>query len=179
MRPILLLAVAPTFLLAQREGVPISGGDIERLNPARVLIDQRDQLKLEKEQLTALEVLRKAFDTDAKLMADSVKRYQRAITTPPPLLKRPPEGKPETRKDSISRAKLDSNNRIRNDEYFETVTAGRRDLAAALLTLKDRFDADLAKVSAVLNDSQRTTAALSLERAATEFTRRLRLANVR
>jgi hypothetical protein len=178
MRTLFFLAVAPSLLLAQ-QGVPISGGDIERLNPARVLIEQRETLKIDKEQLASLEAIRKAFDADLKIVADSVKRHQRAITTPPPMLKRPPEGKPETRKDSISRAKLDSTNRIKQDAYFETVTTGRRDLAAGLLALKDRFDTDLAKVSALLNETQRTTAALSLERTAAEFTRRLRLANVR
>jgi hypothetical protein len=162
-----------------QEGVQLRGGDIERLNPARVILDRDEELKLEKAQIVRLDSLRKAFDANAKRMAEDVKKYQRAVTTPPPMLKRPPEGKPETRKDSLARAKLDSTNRMKRDSYFETVTAGRRDLAATLLALKELFDAHLTSTIAALNGSQHTAAALSLERASEEFTRRLRMANVR
>jgi hypothetical protein len=95
------------------------------------------------------------------------------------MLRRPPEGKPETRKDSLSRAKLDSTNREKRDKYFETVTTGRRDLAAALLALKDLFDASLAETIQTLDGTQHTSAALMLEQTSQEFTRRLRLANIR
>jgi hypothetical protein len=161
------------------EGVPISHKDVERLSPAAVILDRRDQLKLQATQVTTLDSLRRAFDDSAKFLADRVKGYQREITVPPPLLKRPPEGKPETRKDSLSRAKLDSTNRIKRDAYFERVTTGRRDLAAGLLSLKELFDASLAATIQVLDGTQHTTAALTLEQTSEEFTRRLRLANVR
>ena len=59
------------------------------------------------------------------------------------------------------------------------MTTGRRDLAAALLTLKDLFDATLTSTIQALDGAQHTTAALALERTSDEFTRRLRLANVR
>lgn len=172
------LALSALPATAQR-GVPLSHKEIERLNPVRVILDRRENLKVEDAQLPRLDSLKKAFEDSAKKVADDVKRYQRAVTTAPPMLRRPPDGKPETRKDSLSRAKLDSTNRVKRDQYFETVTAGRRDLAAALLALKELFDETLAATIAALNGSQHTAAALSLERTSEEFTRRLRLANVR
>jgi hypothetical protein len=176
--------VVPSVSEAQRrfqvpEGVPISHKDVERLSPAGVVLSRREPLKLEKPQIAKLDSLRRAFEDTAKRVADNVKQYQRAINTAPPLLKRPPEGKPETRKDSLERAKLDSTNRLKRDKYFETVTTGRRDLAGALLALKDLFDASLAATIQALDGAQHTTAALTLEQTSEEFTRRLRLANVR
>lgn len=175
----LVLTLVAVPALAQQEGVPIRDGDIERLNPARVVLDRRNELKLDKAQVAVLDSMRKAFEDSAKTLAEDSRRHQRAITTPPPMLKRPPEGKPETRKDSLERAKLDSTNRLKRDEYFATVTGGRRDLAANLLALKDLFDNSLAATIAALNGNQHTAAALTLERTSQEFTRRLRLANVR
>jgi hypothetical protein len=185
MRTSLILAAllaAPVSLLAQfrgPEGVPFRSGDVERLNPASIAIDLRKDLRLDQEQLKTLDTLKKAFDRDGKRMADSLRMSQRKITTAPPLLRRPPEGKPETRKDSLQRAKLDSTNRMKRDRYFEEVTTGRRDLAATLLALKDLFDQHLELVRATLTADQRTMASMPLESAAEEFTRRLRLANVR
>jgi hypothetical protein len=165
--------------LAAQEGAPLHPRELERLNPVRVILDRKAQLKLQPPQVIRLDSMRKAFDDSARHLADDVKRHQRAITTAPPLLRRPPEGKPETRKDSLSRAKLDSSNRAKRDKYFETVTTGRRDLAASLLALKTLFDSTLASTILALDGSQHTAAALSLERASDEFTRRLRLANIR
>jgi hypothetical protein len=163
----------------QPEGVPISHKDMERLSPAAVILSRKDQLKLTAAQVARLDSLRRSFADTGNVLSDRVKQYQRAITTAPPMLKRPPEGKPETRKDSLSRAKLDSTNRLKRDQYFETVTTGRRDLAAALLALKDLFDTSLAATIQALDGTQHTTAALTLEQTSDEFTRRLRLANVR
>ena len=177
-----LVILASNPAAAQRqpvEGIPISHGDIDRLTPARVILDRRAGLKLEKAQVAKLDSLGRAFGDSAKRLADSVKKYQRAITTAPPMLKRPPEGKPETKKDSVKRAQLDSTNRAKRDAYFETVTTGRRDLAAALLALKDLFDASMASTIQALDGTQHTTAALALEQTSQEFTRRLRLANIR
>lgn len=174
----LLLPLLTAVLLAQ-QGAPLRSGDLERLNPSRVVLDRKAPLKLEKAQVAVLDSLRKAFDKTAKVLADEVKRHQRAITSPPPLLRRPSDERPETRKDSLDRAKLDSTNRVKRDRYFETVTAGRRDLATALLALKELFDANAVKASAVLNEDQRMAATMALDAAAEEFTRRLRLANVR
>jgi hypothetical protein len=177
--------LAPSVSEGQRrfqqvpEGIPITHKDVERLSPAGVVLSRREPLKLEKPQIAKLDSLRRAFEDTAKRVADNVKKYQRAINTAPPLLKRPPEGKPETRKDSLERAKLDSTNRLKRDKYFETVTTGRRDLAEALLALKELFDASLASTIQALNGAQHTTAALTLEQTSEEFTRRLRLANVR
>lgn len=185
MRTILLslaaIAVLSNALPAQRraEGIPLSGGDIERLSPAKVVSQHRKALKLEKRQLEVLDTLRKSFDRDAMRLADSVRKYQRAITTAPPLLRKAPDGRPETRKDSLERAKLDSTNRVKRDKYFERVTGGRRDLAAVLLALKELFDTSVTRVSAALNPDQQNGAALALEAASEEFTRRLRLANIR
>jgi hypothetical protein len=176
---LLAAAVLSAAPLAAQEGVPLTHKDVERLDPARVILDRREELKLLPPQVAALDSIRKAFDDSAKVLADDVRRNQRAITSPPPMLRRPPEGKPETAKDSVSRARLDSTNRVKRDRYFETVTTGRRDLAATLLTLKDLFDATLASTIKALDGSQHTAAALSLERASEEFTRRLRLANIR
>jgi hypothetical protein len=170
-------------LSAQRglvqEGIPLRKGDIERLNPASVILSRRRDLRIEKPQVARLDSLRKVFDDSAKAMAEDVKKYQRAITTAPPLLRRPSDARPETRKDSLERARLDSTNREKRDRYFGTVTAGRRDLATTLLALKELFDTTLAATIAALNGSQHTAAALSLEQASEEFTRRLRLANIR
>lgn len=185
--PALLIAALalPSTAHSQRrmqqvpEGIPISHKDVERMSPAGVVLGRREQLKLEKTQILKLDSLRRAFEDTAKRVADSVKEYQRQITTAPPMLKRPPEGKPETRKDSLERAKLDSTNRRKSDAYFATVTTGRRDLAAALLALKDLYDASLAATIQALDGTQHTTAALTLEQTSEEFTRRLRLANVR
>src|SRR4051812_16164227 len=163
----------------QPEGVPIGHKDVERLSPAGVILARTEQLKLQTGQIAKLDSLRRSFVDSATLLADHVKGYQRAITTAPPMLKRAPEGKPETRKDSLSRAKIDSTNRLKRDQYFETVTTGRRDLAAALLALKDLFDASLAATIQALDGTQHTTAALTLEQTSEEFTHRLRLANVR
>jgi len=181
-----IASAAPSIAQAQRrafqappEGVPISHKDVERLSPAGIILGRKDQLKLEKPQIAKLDSLRRAFDDSARRLADKVHDSQRQVTTPPPMLKRPPEGKPETHKDSLNRAKLDSANRRMRDEYFETVTSGRRDLAADLLALKDLFDASLAATIQALDGTQHTTAALTLEQASEEFTRRLRLANVR
>ena len=174
-----LLALAVAAPASAQQGAPITAKDIERLDPARIILDRREALKLQKEQIVVLDSMRKAFDDSAKKVADDVRRHQRAITTPPPMLRRPPEGKPETRKDSLERAKLDSTNRVKRDRYFETVTTGRRDLATGLLALKELFDSTLAATIKSLDGSQHTSAALSLERASEEFTRRLRLANVR
>ena len=174
----LLLPLLATVVFAQ-QGIPLRAGDLERLNPSRVVLDRRAPLKLDKVQIATLDSLRKNFDKNARVLADEVKRHQRAITRPPPLLRHPPAAKPETRRDSLDRAKLDSTNRVKRDAYFETVTSGRRDLATALLALKDLFDADAAKASALLNADQRMAATMALEVAAEEFTRRLRLANVR
>ena len=165
--------------LGAQQGVPLQAKEIERLNPARVILDRRQELKLEAPQVARLDSMRRVFDDTAKHLADDVRKNQRKITTAPPLLRRPPEGKPESRKDSVSRAKLESDNRAKRDEYFEVVTTGRRDLAATLLELKTLFDANLAATIQALDGGQYTTAALSLERASAEFTRRLRLANVR
>ena len=173
-----LIPLITAVLLAQ-QGVPLREGDIERLNPSRVILDRRVELKLDKTQIAVLDSMRKAFDNTAKRMADEVRKHQRAITSPPPLLREPPDARPETRKDSLERAKLDSTNRMKRDRYFETVTAGRRDLAAALLALKELFDTNVATATALLHDNQGVTAALALEGASAEFTRRLRLANVR
>ena len=171
-----LLGAAP---LTAQEGVPITHKDVERLNPAAVILDRRDQLRLEKAQVAKLDSLRKAFDDSAKHMADDVRKAQRAITTPPPLIRRPPDGKPETRKDSANFAKIEAANREKRDKYFETVTTGRRDLAGVLLSLKDLFDVTLDSTIKTLDGTQHTTSALMLERTAAEFTRRLRLANIR
>ena len=165
--------------LAPQEGIPISGKDVERLSPQTAVLARKDQLKLDKAQIARLDSARRVYVDSAGRLADEVRRSQRAVTTAPPMLKRPPEGKPETRKDSLSRAKLDSTNRQKRDEYFEKVTTGRRDLAAALLALKDLFDANLASTIQLLDGTQHTTAALALEQTSEEFTRRLRLANVR
>jgi hypothetical protein len=185
--PVLLIIALGLPSLAQSqgrfqqlpEGIPISHKDVERLSPAGVVLGRREQLKLEKSQMARLDSLRRAFDDSAKRVADNVRDYQRAITTAPPLLKRPPEGAPQTRKDSLERAKLDSTNRLKRDKYFETVTIGRRDLAAALHVLKDLFDNSLAATIQALDGTQHTTAALTLEQTSEEFTRRLRLANIR
>jgi hypothetical protein len=174
-----LLALAVAAPASAQQGAPITAKDIERLDPARIILARRDALKLQKEQIAVLDSMRKAFDDSAKKVAEDVRRHQRAITTPPPLLRRPPDGRPETRKDSLDRAKLDSTNRVKRDRYFETVTTGRRDLATGLLALKELFDSTLASTIKALDGSQHTSAALSLERASEEFTRRLRLANVR
>ena len=183
---LLIVALAtPAASHAQRrfqqvpEGIPITHKDLERLGPAGVIIARREQLRLGKSQIVTIDSLRRAFEDTAKRVADNIRTYQRAITTAPPLLKRPPEGKPETRKDSLERAKLDSTNRRKSDQYFATVTAGRRDLAAALLVLKELYDANLAATIQALDGTQHTTAALTLEQTSEEFTRRLRLANVR
>jgi hypothetical protein len=88
------------------EGIPISHGDIDRLTPARVILERREALKLQKAQIAKLDSIGRAFGDSAKKLADSVKKYQRAVTTAPPMLKRPPEGKPETKKDSLKRAQL-------------------------------------------------------------------------
>jgi hypothetical protein len=183
---VLLVALAAPAAAAQRqtrmqpqEGIPISHKDVERLSPPGVILARREQLKLDKPQIAKVDSLRRAFEDTAKRVADRIKDYQRAITTPPPMLKRPPEGKPETRKDSLERAKLDSTNRLKRDKYFETVTTGRRDLAAALLALKELYDSSLAATIQALDGTQHTTAALALEQTSEEFTRRLRLANVR
>lgn len=175
------IAILSNALPAQRraEGIPLSGGDIERLNPATVVARHEKAVKLEKRQLAVLDTLRQAFDRDARRLADSVKKYQRAITTAPPLLRKAPERRPATRKDSLERAKLDSTNRVKRDKYFEQVTGGRRDLAAGLLALKELFDTNVTIVSAALNPDQQNGAALALEAASEEFTRRLRLANIR
>jgi hypothetical protein len=175
----LLLATLASPLAAQSEGVPISGKDIERLSPARIILDRRESLRLEPAQATKLDSVRRVYEDSAKVIADQVRQYQRAITIAPPLLRRPPDGKPETHKDSVSRAKLDSTNRRKRDEYFQTVTTGRRDLAAALLALKELFDANLAATIQSLDGTQHTTAALTLDQTSQEFTRRLRLANIR
>jgi hypothetical protein len=175
----LLLAVLASPLAAQNEGIPITGKDIERLSPARIILDRREPLRLTPAQVTRLDSIRRVYEDSARTLADQVKENQRAITIAPPLLRRPPEGKPETHKDSLSRAKLDSTNRKKRDEYFATVTAGRRDLAAALLALKDLFDANLAATVQSLDGTQHTTAALTLDQTSQEFTRRLRLANIR
>ncbi|MEO5567039.1 MAG: hypothetical protein ABIR92_01015 [Gemmatimonadaceae bacterium] len=185
MRTILLsltaIAVLSPALLAQRrvEGLPLSGGDIERLNPAHVVARHQKALKLEQRQLAVLDTLRMAFDRDGRRMADSVRKYQRAITTAPPLLRKAPETRPVTRKDSLDRAKLDSTNRVKRDKYFEQVTGGRRDLASALLALKELFDTNVTIVSGALNPDQQNGTVLALEAASEEFTRRLRLANIR
>lgn len=181
MRYLIVIATLAAFPLtmAAQQGAPIHSGDIERLNPARVLLDVREQLRLSRPQVDSLERIRQAFDRDGKALADTVKRNQRAITTAPPLLRRPPEGRPETRKDSVERAKLDSTNRVKRDRYFEQVTTGRRDLAEALLSLKALFDSAADRTTAILTPEQETAGRLALERASEEFTRRLRLANVR
>lgn len=181
MRSLITLATLAAFpvTMAAQQGAPIQAGDIERLNPARVVLDLRKPLRLSKLQMDSLERLRQAFDRDAKALADTVKRAQRAITTAPPLLRRAPDGRPETRKDSLERAKLDSTNRVKRDRYFELVTTGRRDLAAALLALKALFDSTADRTTAVLEPEQETGGTFALERASEAFTRRLRLANVR
>jgi hypothetical protein len=176
---VIVSLVALPLSLSAQQGTPIGSGDIERLNPAQVVIDLKKSLSLDKPQLDSLEQLRQSFDRDARALADTVRRNQRAITTAPPMLRRPPAGKPETRKDSLERAKLDSTNRIKRDRYFSEVTTGRRDLAAALLALKDLFDTTSTRVTALLNPGQQTGAALALDRASEQFTRRLRLANIR
>jgi hypothetical protein len=169
----------PVMRAEPQEGVALSRKDVERLGPSRMVLDRRDALKLDKTQTTKLDSLRKAFEARASQLVDSVRQNQRAITTPPPLLRNPPEGKPETHKDSVSRAMLDSTNRVKRDAYFAVVTTGRRDLAASLLALKELFDANLAATIQVLDGTQHTTMALSLEQASEELTRRLRLANIR
>jgi hypothetical protein len=181
MRYLIVLATLAAFPLtmAAQQGAPIQSGDIERLNPARVLLDLRKQLRLSRPQVDSLDKIRQAFDRDGKALADTVKRSQRAITTAPPLLRRPPEGRPETRKDSLERAKLDSTNRVKRDRYFDQVTTGRRDLAEALLSLKALFDSTADRTTAILTPDQETGGTLALERASEAFTRRLRLANVR
>lgn len=179
---LLALIAGPVAAFAQfrgAEGVPVRSGDIERLNPAGIAIDRRKELRLDQVQLKTLDTLRKAFDRDGKRMADSIRLSQRKITTPPPLLRRPPDGKPESRKDSLARARLDSTNRVKRDRYFDEVTTGRRDLATILLALKDLFDRHHEAVNAVLNADQRTMTSMQLEAASEEFTRRLRLANIR
>jgi hypothetical protein len=184
---LLLLIVAiglPSTAESQRrmqvqEGIPISHKDVERMSPAGVVLARREPLKLDNSQVLKLDSLRRVFEDSAKRVADNIKDYQRAITTAPPMLKRAPEGKPETRKDSLDRAKLDSTNRRKSDAYFATVTTGRRDLAAALLTLKELYDSSLAATIQALDGTQHTTAALMLEQTSEEFTRRLRLANIR
>lgn len=178
---LIAITVLSNALPAQRraEGIPLSGGDIERLNPAAVVARHQRALKLEKPQLASLDTLRKAFDRDAGRMADSVRKFQRAITTAPPLLRKAPDGRPATRRDSVERARLDSTNRVKRDRYFEQVTGGRRDLAIALLGLKELFDTNVAMVTAALDPDQRIGAALALEASSAEFTRRLRLANIR
>lgn len=172
-------ASAQSRAFFQPEGVPISHKDVDRLSPASVILDRKEQLKLDKAQIATIDSMRRAFVDSASRLADEVRKSQRAISTAPPLLRRPPEGKPETRKDSLERAKLDSTNRRKRDAYFETVTTGRRDLAATLLALKDLFDANLAATIQALDGTQHTTAALTLEQTSQEFTRRLRLANIR
>lgn len=175
----LLLLASPALAQRVTEGVPISGKDVDRMSPAAVILSRREPLRLEQPQAQKLDSLHKAFADSAKRLADDVNKAQRAITTAPPMIRRPPEGKPETRKDSLSRAKLDSTNREKRDRYFETVTTGRRDLAAALLALKDLFDLSLAATIQALDGTQHTSAALMLEQTSQEFTRRLRLANIR
>jgi hypothetical protein len=162
-----------------QQGIPIGGGDIEHLNPSAVLLEHKKDLRLDGRQISSLDSLRKIFDRDGKALADTIRRSQRAITAPPPMTRRPPEGKPETKKDSLERAKLDSTNRVKNDRYFEEVTTGRRDLAAALLTLKDLFDSNVTAASGLLTADQRTAGVMALETAAQAFVRKLRLANVR
>src|SRR5829696_3921412 len=68
--------------------------------------------------------------------------------------------------------------------YFAEFAAGLQDVlthsgTVPLLALKELFDASLAATIAALDGAQHTAAALTLERTSDEFTRRLRLANIR
>src|SRR3954471_21885981 len=97
MRLILCLFAAVTALSAPsasyaQQGTPIGSGDIERTSPGRVLLQRKKELRLDNRQVAALDSLSRDFERQARVLADSIRKSQRAITTAPPMLRRPPEG---------------------------------------------------------------------------------------
>jgi hypothetical protein len=183
--------IVPGMASAQRQNAPrfiprstsatfeIKAGDFEELGPARIVIESRKELGLDAAQMTQLEELRKAFDTDAKRWADDIKRQHKTLLAAPPTLKRPPEEKPRTHKDSVSRERLETSNREKTDRYLEGQAAARRDLSEAMLKIRAAYDATSTATLALLTTEQRTTMAKPLEDASNELTARLRQANIR
>lgn len=185
----LCLVAAPAIAQGRRGGgnqlrtrpiLPeIKRGDLHDLDPANVLVRNRDLLGLDKSQVARLDSLRKPFEDRADRLADSIKKSQRLVATFPPDLKDLPDDKPVTHKDSVKYHNIDSTNRARTDQYEQETANGRRDLSEALLALKTFYDDTGVKASAILTPEQRVKASQPLADASDQLTRLVRRANIR
>ena len=192
-RLVLLVGIAvPTTLTAQQRRPPqprrfeqpryspdLKAKYLEELSPARIVSENQKDLALDGTQATQIQALRQAFASDAKRYAGVVKRFQKIISANPPSLKRPPEAKPTTKKDSVKRARDDSLNQVKHDGYVERVTAARSSLGETMLRIRAAYDSAAVKTLGVLRDDQRAKIGARIDEASDALTSLLRRANIR
>jgi hypothetical protein len=185
LRKLILLTVLalPAALPGQR-GAPgfaeLRKGDLEQLNPARLVVDTFKGLPMDRAQFARLDSIRKRFDADASQYAKQVSRLQRQVLARGPLVgRRRSAERPATAKDSVERAKKDSIEQAKLDKHEEEVSAARRTLGETMLTIRAAYDSTLVRTRAILTAEQLQRVDPLLESASNELTIRLRQANVR
>jgi hypothetical protein len=172
--PVAASAQRPRIMLPE-----IKRGDLHNLDPANVVLRNRDRLGLDKSQIARLDTLRKSFEERADQLADSIKRSQKEVATFPPDLKRLPDDKPVTHRDSLKFRSIDSTNSAKTDEYEQVTARGRRDLSTALLALKSLYDDTAERANTILTPDQRVKANQPLADASDYLTGLIRRANIR
>lgn len=134
-------------IVGSSDGIKLSNRDVENINPLKLLIDKRKDIKLSDDQLNRLK------DLDAKLNV----KNQDSFTALDSLrrLAKPPAHEP-------------------TDDERARMMAARGAVAATVSTIRDNYAASLTEALQILDETQRKTAAELLEKQRTEAEAMLR-----
>lgn len=134
-------------IVGSNDGIKLSNRDVENINPLKLLVDKRKDLKLSDDQLTRLK------DLDAKLNVKNQDSF--------------------TALDSLRRLTKPPAHEPTDDERARIMTA-RGAVAATVATIRDNYAASLTEALQVLDETQRKSAAELLDRQRTEAEAMLR-----
>jgi hypothetical protein len=126
-----------SVLNANSGGIKLSNRDVENINPLKLIIDKRKDLKLSDDQLNRLKELKSSLDEknkDSFKALDSLRR-----------MGQPPAHDP-------------------NDEDRARMSTARRLAGATVQTIRENYDAALKEALPVLDQSQQQTANELLEK---------------
>ena len=198
---LVLALLLPLALQAQRRRDPArgsSGGnvrrfqpvelrtkDLESLNPAKIALERRKDLELTTDQAKRLDSAAEAYEGEAKEFGRGVDTLQNIMRDAERSLGNNPvvngtnvrRNRPESAKDSVSRARNDSIDQAKADRDQERHRAARNALTTSLLKIREAYDARLSSISALLTEDQRRKIGPWFDAASEELTARLHEAN--
>jgi hypothetical protein len=134
-------------IVGSSDGIKLSNRDVENIDPVKLLIDKRKDLKLSDDQANRLKELDTKLQEknhDSFTVLDSLRR-----------LAKPPAHEP-------------------NDDERARMTAARGAVAATVATIRDNYAASLTEALQVLDEAQRPRAAELLDKQRTETDAMLR-----